>query len=177
MDAVIIPEIQEELNDLAEEYARLFDAKVKEVLKRPKFFGKGSLRESVRTMVQQATPTTPPRINIEYAEHGEIIGKRKLLYTSLANIDGMLDFVKSSKFRVKSVPGYAKGVTPNISEADQRKRIAFAIAKSKYQKERNRPKRWKKLALPELLKEMNQALADTWADKVAQLIAESLTTN
>lgn len=176
MEAVIIPEIQNELNALAQRYAGQFQRKVKEVLGNNKFKGSGELQQSVKVRVVPATPQTAPRIEVDYAEHGELIGKRKLIYTKFANVDAMLRFVQSGKFRMKSVPGYAPGVVPAISEETKQRRIAFAIAKSRFGEHRNKAKRWKKESLPELLREMNRELTTAWANKTAQILAQSLST-
>lgn len=177
MTAEIIPEIIQELNELAADYAGFFEDRVKAVLKNKKFYLSGSLHSSVRSRVIPATADKAPVIEIIYDEHGEFIGKRKLLYTKLAPPKAMLEFVQSSKFRIRSVPGYRQGVTPGISRKLQEKRVAYAMAVSRKRKEKNRVRRWKKLALPELLREMNENLARVWAEKIAEILAKELSTN
>jgi len=169
-------EIQRDLNTLANIYARQFLAKARTILNQKKYKASGATANSLKVRVTPSNGNQSPVILLEYDEAGDFIAKKRLIYTKQAPADEILDTIKSGKFRIRSVPGYAAGVTPNIPIESQQKRVAFAIARSKYKDQKHRRKRWKRDALSDLLRQMNRQLATTWANKTAQVIAKSLTT-
>jgi hypothetical protein len=174
MASMIIPEVRDRLNQLAQEYAQKFDAKIKEVLSKKKYRATGDLAASVKTKVVPATDNEAPQIVVEYLDYGELINKRRLIFTKIVPADDLFDFVSSSKFKRRSIPGYREGVTPGISQEAINRRIAFAIgvAKKRDQKHRRRP--WKRDSLRILLEEMNTELVEAWSDVLSKELAKSI---
>lgn len=176
MQAVIIPELQDELNRLAWQYAPKFEAKVRAELSLKKYRASGALASSVKSVVKPATQTTAPEIYIEYEEYGEYLNKKNLIYVKMPPVDGVLEWVQTGKFRKRHVPGYADGAVPKISEQAQDERIAWAIARSIKEKNHKR-KAWKRAALPKLLRRMNEELTEAWAKKTEEILTESISTD
>lgn len=168
-------ELQQTLNRRAHEYSQRFLTKVREVLNQPKYKATGNLASSIKARVYEATDTATPTIEIIFPEYGYILSARSATYTRLAPADKLLATVKSPKFKIKSVPGYAHGA-PNLSQEQIAERVAFAIARSKYQGARKRRYRWQREALPGLLQHLNEDLAMDWTGVVEDILAKSLTT-
>jgi hypothetical protein len=175
MQAVIIPELQEELNMIARRYAAEFEQKVRGELSQKKYRASGVLADSVKSVIKPATPTTAPEITIEYEDYGDYLNKKNLIYVKMPPVEKLLEWVQAGKFRRRFVPGYADGAIPKIDEQAQENRIAWAIAKSIKDKKHKR-RAWKRAALPKLLRQMNDELTAAWARKTEEIIAQSLST-
>ena len=169
-------QVQKRLNQIAQVYGRQYLAQARSVLNQNKFKATGDLSNSLKLRITPSTEQTSPQITILYDEVGEYIGSRRLIYTQQAPADEILDYVKSPKFKMKSIPGYENGASPNISIEKQQERIAFAIARSKYKNPKHRRRKWKREFLPELLKSMNDKLVRAWTEESEKIIAESITT-
>ncbi|MCO6367863.1 hypothetical protein GBO34_00860 [Roseivirga pacifica] len=177
MEAVIIPEIQTELNSIAHSYAARFQQSVKSALANNKFKDTGHLSVSAKARVIPATERTAPEIVVEYFEYGEYLGKRKLIFTKQPPVSALVPWVKRKIGNSDLIPGYRQGVTPGISEDKRATRIAFAISKQlKFRQKFTRRYKWKREALLDVLRSMNLELEQAWANKTAQLLAQSLST-
>jgi hypothetical protein len=169
-------EVQKRLTLIAQQYGRQYLSQARSVLSQKKFKATGDLANSVKLQIIPGNAETSPQIKLVYDEVGEYIGSRRLIYTKQAPADAMLEYVRSPKFKQKSIPGYSAGSTPTISKEKQQERIAFAIARSKYKDQKHRRKKWKREFLPELLSSMNDKLVRAWAEESEKIIAASITT-
>jgi hypothetical protein len=165
-------EIQQRLNVLARTYASQFQASVNREL--DKIRATGQLQNSVEVVVILATANTAPEIKIEYAEHGEFIGKRKLLFTKLVPPDQLMEWMEAENFVPSRIPGYKNGSAPNLTTEQKRKRFAFATAMDKKQNDTWKPKRWKRLALRDVLKMMNQDIIRAYTQEVEKILAREI---
>lgn len=169
-------EVQKRLDALALQYGTQFLAKLKAVFSQKKYRATGALAESLRLKITPSTAQSSPDIIIYYDEAGEYIGKKRLIYTKNAPMEAMLEYVKSPKFKMRSIPGYKDGTAANLSMEQKQERVAFALAKSKFTTGKHRRRKWKKEALPDLLKSMNDRLVRAWTEESEKIIAQSLTT-
>lgn len=170
-------EIQAKLNERAHQYAREFLAKAKTVLSQQKNIATGQLASEIKSRVIPATDSSSPVIQLIYPEYGDFIAARSAVYTKHAPPDQVLATVKSPKFRIRSIPGYANVGASNLSQEAIQKRVAFAIARSKYQGARHRRKRWKRDALTDLLNQLNESLAQDWENETANILAAAFKKN
>lgn len=168
-------EVQKRLDAIALQYGAQYLAKMKAVFSQKKYRATGALANSLRLKITPSTAQSSPDIIIYYDEAGEYIGKKRLIYTKQAPMEEMLAYVKSPKFKMRSIPGYANGAA-NLSLEQKQERVAFALAKSKFTTGKHRRRKWKKEALPDLLKSMNDRLVRAWTEESEKIIAQSLTT-
>jgi hypothetical protein len=148
-------DIEDRMNILAYQYAEKLRKTINQELSKPKIMASGNLKSSVRVTVQEAKGYQAPIIHIEYAEYGEFIGKRKLLWTKLPPVDEIKEWVlKRGIHQNGKIPGYTNGA-PNLPDFKKAEQIAWAIAKNKRENDKFKRHAWKKASLPEILSEIN----------------------
>lgn len=166
------------MNNVAFRFAGELRAKVKSVLNSPQFRLTGRLASSVRIRVEPASAYEPPVILLEFDEYGEFIGKRKLLFTKIAPIQNITQWVEDRGLDDghHPVPGYTNGA-PNLPDYKRAERIAWAIAISKKNETaKTRRKAWKKESFPDVLRAMNQETLVQFAGHIERLFKQSLET-
>ncbi len=171
-------DIQDRMNNVAFRFAHELRLNVRSVLTSPEFRYMGGLAASARTRVQLASAYEPPVIILEFEDYGEFIGKRKLLFTEIAPIQNLTKWVQDRGLDDGShpVPGYTNGA-PNLPAYKRASRIAWAIAISKKNETSKRlPKRWKRKALPQVLRDMNKETLRQFAWHIERLFKQSLET-
>lgn len=165
-------EIQEKMNQVAYRYAGQFKSSVEAAI--AKFSLTGKLKSSVKVNVIKAQGDNPPVIEVDFEEYGELIGKKKILWTKLPPVDKLKEFVEKKGLANKgNIPGYA-GAADNLPEYKKVERIAWAIAKDKRKNDTHKPKRWKKEALPSVLRKLNAEVTEQFAAEVAKILAENI---
>jgi len=169
-------DIQERMNNVAYHFAIRLENNVKSVLNQEKYKSSGALAGSVRIKVKEADGYNSPVINLTVLEHGEYIGKRKLLWTKTPPASELTEWVQKNGYSDGSgnVPGYRNGA-PKLSNFQRAERIAWAIAISKRKNDtRFRRQTWKKESFPDVLKAMNQKTMQEFGAHIERLFKESL---
>ncbi len=160
------------MNQLASKYAGQLKAAMEAAI--GKFSSTGALQGSVRVSVINAQGDQPPVIRAEFFQYGEYIGKRKLLWVKLPPIDKIREFVEKRGLTTGGrVPGYKNGA-PNLPDFKKAERIAWAIALDKRKNDTHRPKRWKRQALPDVLRALNEEVLREFAKETAEILATSI---
>tara|TARA_R110001599_G_scaffold332511_1_gene547966 strand:- start:14512 stop:15081 length:570 start_codon:yes stop_codon:yes gene_type:complete len=168
-------ELQQALNVVAHKYARLVEKNIRQKLEKRK--DTGALGLSVKAVVIPAQNDSASIIKINYSQYGQFMGASRLIYTKLPPVKEIAEQLRrKNRWRRDFVPGYTQGVVPKISDEKIISRIAFAVAKALRKRERfDRRYKWKREALPDLLRNMNAELLTAWAKETENLIAQSLT--
>lgn len=169
-------EIQAELNALANKYAPLFQSSLKTQFE--KFAATGDLALSVKIKIIPASDNESPKIILDYYDYGEYVGKARLIFTRQPPVDELVKWVKDKGLNdgAASIPGYAAGSLPGISKEKQDLRIAWAISKKmKFRQRLSRRYRWKKAALPDLLRSLNTELKESWRKETEKILAKAIT--
>lgn len=166
--------LQERLNSIAHKYKTIVIARIRTEI--DKLSATRELVDSLKVRVVPATSERSPEILVHYSEHGDFIGKRKLLFTRNPPIDPFVDWMEGRGVTPSRIPGY-KGEAPNLSEEKKRKRFAFAISEDKRQNDTHKRRQWKKKALPEVLRQINVEIIEAYKLEIEREIVKSLTTN
>lgn len=74
---------------------------------------------------------TSPSITFSFPVHGAYMDMKFLFWTKMPNISALENWVSKKYTGAFEVPGYQAGSQIGISQEQQNKRIAFAIARSK----------------------------------------------
>ena len=171
----ISADIQERMNNLAYSYGAKFEQQIANTLKKSKFADTGSLSQSVNVVVQKANEYSPPVIFVEYYDYGNILEQKSPRWTSLPPVDKLETWVANKNLASAGlIPGYTNGA-PNLIQQQKNRRIAWAIAWDKRKNDTWKRKRWKREALPDLLKEMNQDTLKEFALHIEKILADSIT--
>ena len=142
------------LNEIAHTWRDKINIALNEVLSQPRYKNTGAGLASLTVDVIEGSSTKAPQIIISFADHLNLLDKRKMQWTKMPPID---DFDAWAQTRAFSgpVPGYKNGLAPNLPPWKARLRIVWAIAKSKQKFDKWNGKPWRKKTLGSVLKEMN----------------------
>lgn len=165
-------EIQKRLNALAQKYAPLFQAAVNHEL--DKLRATGALQQSVTISVTPSTSRSTPQIEMNYAPHGDYVGKRKLLFTKIIPADSLEAWMAARNFTPANIPGYKNGEAPNLTAEQKRSRVSWAIGIEKRANDTWKPNRWKKRALSKTLKELNKDLIAAYQSEIEKILASEI---
>lgn len=174
MAAIYSKSLQARLNTIAYKYqARLMDRASNEIAK---FTATGRLQDSLKAKVIPATDQRTPEIQMTYEDHGDYLTKRRLLHATVPPSDEFVEWMQGRNITPRNIPGY-KGDAPNLTLTQKRERAAFAIGVDKYKNDTHKRKQWKKKALPEVLREINEEIIAAYTQEVEQEIVKALTTS
>lgn len=142
------------LNAIAYDYREKINVAMSEILSQPRYKNTGAGLASLTVDVIDGDSKKAPQIIISFADHLNLLDKRKMQWTKLPPID---DFEAWSETRTFTgpVPGYKNGLAPNLPPWKAKQRIVWAIAKSKQKFDKWNGKPWRKKTLGSVLKEMN----------------------
>ena len=151
------PQLVATLNAIAHEYSGKILREITEVLKQPKYMNTGAGLESLRVEVIEGNENKSPDIIVTMDDHLNILNKKKLEWTKQPPIDLLDDWAKTKTFK-GPIPGYKNGLAPNLPPWKAKKRILWAMAKSKHKFDIWKVKPWRKRSLSSVLKEMNDLI-------------------
>lgn len=129
------------LNEIAHRYGDIMGRSIQEVLNDPKYRNTGAGASSVKINVVDGDLNTSPRVEITFDDHLIVLNKRRVEWTRLPNMKGLL--------------AWAETKTPSEKEATQ---LAWAVAWDKKKNDTWKAKPWRKKSLSEVLKEMNELM-------------------
>lgn len=165
-------DIQEQMNEVAYKYAKVFLARAVNALKAKS--STGALHDSVVAEVRKATDTEPPVIELRFLEYGEYIGKKKLLWTKQPPVDELKDWAIRRGIDNNRIPGYKPGTISNLSQEKKATRVAWAVAIFKRRENSLKRIPWKRDTFKGILKQMNDETTREFAVILEQLFAESI---
>jgi hypothetical protein len=142
------------LNGIAYDYREIINRQLNEILSQPRYRNTGAGLASLHVDVIEGNRDKAPQLVITFADHLNILDKRKIEWTKLPPIDQLDEWADTRTFS-GPVPGYKNGLAPNLPPWKVKQRIVWAIAKSKQKFDKWSGKPWRKKSLGSVLKEMN----------------------
>jgi hypothetical protein len=170
---MISPYQQAQLNTLAERYSREMFRSVDEALK--KYDRSGKTRASLKVTWLKSTDRQPPRILLIFERQAALFETRRMSWIKIPNIDQLTEWSEGVNFSGK-VPGYKNGLAPDLPPWKAKQRIVWAIARDKRKNDTWKRKPWRRIALSDVLKELNRATLQAYKKEVEDTLAESLST-
>ena len=166
-------EIQQALNDLANEKAQQILAKAKAIVGKPNISASKKLLNSLAVSVKPATATEAPVITLTYADEGRFLDYKNPVWNKLADLKKLEAWVAS---RGVSAFRYVSGVNrTGMSEEQKIKKIASGVAWSqRLHQVKWKAKGWKKKTLVKLLQELNVKTAEVWRDGIVLKVEQEL---
>ncbi len=166
-------ELQQALNELAEQKAQQILAKAKAIVGAANISASQTLLRSLQISVKMATATESPVITLTYADQGRFIDYKNPVWNKLADLKKLEAWVAArgvSSFR------YVSGVnSTGMSEEQKIKKIALGVAWAKrLHMSKPKPKGWKKKTLVKLLKELNVQTGEVWRDGIVLKVEQEL---
>lgn len=167
---MISAEQQSQLNDIAELYS-------KEILQSAnlalaKYDRTGRTRESLQVTVIKSTDHDSPKIVLGFELQAALFDVKRMSWVKLPPIADLVQWAQQVNFSGK-IPGY-KNTAPNLPPWKAKQRIAFAIAMDKRKNDTYKRKPWRKVALSEILKDLNRITLESYRKEVEQSLATSL---
>jgi hypothetical protein len=168
-------DIQDQMNALADRYAAELRNAVSKELSKPSYKSSGMLASSVKVSVTPSTGYKPPVINLEVADYGELIGKRKMLWVKQPPLQKMIDHIQKKNISLTKIPGYVSGA-PNLPESKKIERVAFAMAVKKRRDDTFKRRPWKKQSFPDVLRKLNSETIEKFGGHIERMLASSIAT-
>ncbi len=151
------PNLQARLNQIAHDYRDKINFALNQLLSQPRYKNTGAGLASLTVDVVDSSESKAPEIRISFADHLNLLDKRKMEWTGLPPVDDFMKWAESRNLQ-GPVPGYKNGLAPNLPPWKVQERKAWAIAKSKQKFDKWQGKPWRKKTLGSVLKEMNQVV-------------------
>ncbi|HEY3403900.1 MAG TPA: hypothetical protein VGK59_10965 [Ohtaekwangia sp.] len=129
------------LNEIANRYQGIIYDAVYDVISKKPYKNTGAGAESLRIEITSGDANTAPVVNILFDDHLIYLNNRKLEWTKLPNMEGLIAWAKTKE--------------PDEKRA---KRLAFAVGWDKAKHDTWKARPWRKKSLSKVLKEMNQMI-------------------
>ena len=153
------------LNTIAHQYKDKISRSLNKILSDPKYRNTGASLASLHVDVIDGDNKKSPQVIIRFSDSLNVLDKRKLQWTKLPPVKDLIAWADTREF-TGPVPGYKTGEAPDLSPKKKRIRVAWAIAKSQQKFDKWKPKPWRKRSLSAVLKEMNQAILNSFAQAI-----------
>jgi hypothetical protein len=170
---MIPKQTQEKLNTLASVYSQEIFNSASNAIK--KYSRSGATLDSLKVTWLKSTDKEPPRIILIFELQAALFEVRKMSWVRLPKIDNLEAWAESVNLD-GPVPGYKNGVAPNLPPWKAKLRKLWAIAKDKRTNDTWKRKPWRKVALSDVLKQLNKATLEAWEKDVEDILTESLQT-
>lgn len=152
-------EVVTRLNAIANQYRDILYRSLRDVLSQPRYTNTGAGLSSLTVDVIQGTQTKSPQLVVTFDDHILFMDKRRLQWTKLPDMKGLLAWAE----------------TKTSSEKEARK-LAWAVAWDKKKNDTWKPKLWRKKGLGPALREMNQVILASYEAAIEQELAQSVKT-
>lgn len=153
------------LNGIAWKYRDIINRTLNEILKQPRYRNTGAGLASLHVDVVEGNKDRAPDIQITFADHLNLLDKRKMEWTKQPPIPNLEEWAETKTFS-GPVPGYKNGLAPNLPPWKAKQRIVWAIAKSKQKFDVWKGKPWRKKSLSSVLADMNREIKIAFDDAV-----------
>lgn len=139
------------LNDIAHRYKDIVYQAIYSVISQPPYKNTGEGAASLTIDVIDGTRDKAPELVINFADHLNYINKKKLQWTKLPKMEGLLKWAETKK--------------STKQEAEQ---LAWATAWDKKKNDTWKGMPWRKKTLSQVLKEMNEMVLKAFDEAIEQ---------